>query len=53
MINLPSITTIIGMTGSGKSHLAKWIVKELAFKQKLNNVGLISTTIIEGSNKDD
>jgi len=53
MINLPSISTIIGITGSGKSHLAKWIVKELAFNQKLNNVGLISTTIIEGSNKDD
>jgi len=53
MITLPSITTIIGIAGSGKSHLAKWIVKDLAYKQKINNIGLICMTVIEGSNNDD
>jgi len=53
MISLPSITTIIGITGSGKSHLCKWLVKDLAFHKKINNIGVISTTIIEGSDKDD
>jgi len=32
MIALPSITTIIDITVFGKSHLCKWIVKELAFR---------------------